>query len=92
MPSTYKLCLRGGGCGGKPTPRPFQAWWYTPAIPEFRKLRQLNSHRIEVILGYLKNVSKDKKKNKTKNRQTIMWEGLTRRPRGQTQLLLFQRI
>lgn len=77
-----------GGWGEKPTPPPFQAWWYTPAIPGFRKLRQLNSHRIEAILGYWKSVSKEKKKN----RQTKMWEGLARRPRGQTQLLLFQRI
>jgi hypothetical protein len=37
-----------------------QAWWCTPIIPAFRRLRQ-NEHVFEVSLGYSKTLSQKKK-------------------------------
>jgi hypothetical protein len=47
-----------------------QTWWYTPIIPELRRLRQENCE-IESSLGYLVRPCLKKQINKTKTNKTL---------------------
>jgi hypothetical protein len=40
-----------------------RVWWYTPVIPELRRLRQ-EDHKFKVSLGYIERLSQKKKKRK----------------------------